>query len=470
MKTCWEVLGIEYTHDADAIRQTYLALLPSFHPESDPQGFKALRQAYESALQEAKKPAAPVVALDANTQQINEIQDVFRDLLASDERRFQPVAWQRFIQQINTLPIKLVERLRWLLYAIAQEAYPVSYTCLRLLAERLSWERLDCGEAVDREALEDFLRDVQYGDMFDYSLLWHLPAVVQNQTIAFYAALEGSFFNHPPFFSQFINQHGATIVPDDLQFQRRLLRWYSSLQWGIPELIPVAKAWREDEPDNSSPQYYEYVQRVYCGEGDSLLPELCTLWKQEPSTQMDNLLLHWCRQNRPDDYPLAVLAVERHEQRDGEGEELAYFHGTSARTRLLWAEALHSGILSPLSRCFVTRVLQSKFPEIDKQYRSHSRWPLYQVAELLVGQKIPATKHYLPLVERQMADDLCPFEALIIGALMPPGAETSTADGIDQSDSANSNTKPFSVFSVVKVIFYIFLVAGALSRILHLFG
>lgn len=69
-----------------------------------------------------------------------------------------------------------------------------------------------------------------------------------------------------------------------------------------------------------------------------------------------------------------------------------------------------------------------------------------------------------------MADDFCPFEALIIGALMPPGAETSTADGVDQSDSANSNTKPFSVFSVVKVIFYIFLVAGALSRILHLFG
>lgn len=475
MKTCWEVLGIEYTHDADAIRQAYLALLPSFHPESDPQGFKALRQAYESALQEAKKPAAPVVALDANTQQVNDMLAAFHDLLACDERRFQPAAWQRFIQQINMLSIKQVERLRWSLYAIAQEAWPVSYTCLRLLAERLGWERQDGGEEIDNETLDNFLHSLRRGDLFDYSRLLALPAEVQNQTIAFYAALEGSFFNHPSFFSHFINQHGVTIVPDDLNFQRRLLRWYSSLQWGIPELIPVAKAWREDEPDNTSPQYYEYAQRVYCGEGDSLLPGLCALWKQGPSTQMDNLLLQWCRQNRPDDYPLVVLAVERHEQRDSEGEELAYFHGTSARTRLLWAEALHSGILSPLSRCFVTRVLQNKFPEIDKQYCSHPRWPLYQVAELLVRQKTLATKHYLPLVERQMANDLCPFEALIIGALMPSGAEISSSDeadaeGNDELDSASSNAKPFNVFSVIKVIFYIFLVAGALSRILHLFG
>ncbi|EDX1678663.1 J domain-containing protein, partial [Salmonella enterica subsp. enterica serovar Cerro] len=50
MKTCWQVLGIEATTDTDAIRQAYLALLPSFHPETDPQGFKQLREAYENAL------------------------------------------------------------------------------------------------------------------------------------------------------------------------------------------------------------------------------------------------------------------------------------------------------------------------------------------------------------------------------------------------------------------------------------
>ena len=40
MKTCWQILEIESTTQIDIIRQAYLALLPSFHPETDPQGLK----------------------------------------------------------------------------------------------------------------------------------------------------------------------------------------------------------------------------------------------------------------------------------------------------------------------------------------------------------------------------------------------------------------------------------------------
>ncbi len=50
--------GIEATTDTDAIRQAYiLALLPSFHPETDPQGFGQLREAYENALQGQNCPS-----------------------------------------------------------------------------------------------------------------------------------------------------------------------------------------------------------------------------------------------------------------------------------------------------------------------------------------------------------------------------------------------------------------------------
>lgn len=67
MNICWEILGIEPTTDLECIRQAYLALLPSFHPESDPQGFKRLRQAYEEAQHWAASPAE-----DAKTEEVGD--------------------------------------------------------------------------------------------------------------------------------------------------------------------------------------------------------------------------------------------------------------------------------------------------------------------------------------------------------------------------------------------------------------
>jgi preprotein translocase subunit Sec63 len=70
MKNCWKILEIEETTDVDIIRRAYLALLPSFHPETDPQGFKQLRQAYEDALRIAQSPAKSVrVTVDVNVRE-----------------------------------------------------------------------------------------------------------------------------------------------------------------------------------------------------------------------------------------------------------------------------------------------------------------------------------------------------------------------------------------------------------------
>lgn len=185
MKTCWQVLGIEATTDTDAIRQAYLALLPSFHPETDPQGFKLLREAYENALQGTTSPAITVVDEDPDTPWVNYLGEIFRDLLADEERRFQPQAWQEFIQQINKLSITQAEKARWLLCDIAMQTFPVSYSCMNLLSQRLSWEQRDCNEEMDRERLDNFLSYVEHGDMFDYALLLNIPPEVQNQTWRF---------------------------------------------------------------------------------------------------------------------------------------------------------------------------------------------------------------------------------------------------------------------------------------------
>ncbi|EAX8475489.1 J domain-containing protein [Salmonella enterica] len=477
MKNCWQVLGIEATTDTDAIRQAYLALLPSFHPETAPQGFKQLREAYENALLGTTSPAITVVDEDPDTPWVNYLGEIFRDLLADQERRFQPQAWQEFIQQINKLSISQAEKARWLLCDIAMQTFPVSYSCMNLLSQRLSWEQRDSNGEIDDEALEDFLPYVQRGDTFDYTLLRHLPLAVQNQTIMFYCALDGTFFDRPHYFAQLMAQHGAWIIPNNLRFQRRLLRWFSTLHVGIAELLPVALTWQEAEPDNATSGYYHLAQRVFCGEGDNLLPELCAQWWEHPSTHLDDLLLCWCRQHRPDFFPLLVMAVEGREQVDIDGESLLYIPGSSARTCLLWAEALHSGALSPLSESFIARRLNYGAPAMSEAHSQHPYWLLYQVADSLACAGDPSAALLQRLVTKLDTPDICPLEALVIRGLLGRAAAIATpceavvANEEPVTTVASPSTEEsgggFGLWQVIKIILFIGVVGHVLRQFMH---
>lgn len=39
----------------------------------------------------------------------------------------------------------------------------------------------------------------------------------------------------------------------------------------MAELIPVAQQWQAEEPESEDARYYQCAQRLYCGEGESLL-------------------------------------------------------------------------------------------------------------------------------------------------------------------------------------------------------
>lgn len=50
----WEILGITETKDTDAIVAAYRGKVVTVNPEDDPEGFKALREAFENAMSYAE--------------------------------------------------------------------------------------------------------------------------------------------------------------------------------------------------------------------------------------------------------------------------------------------------------------------------------------------------------------------------------------------------------------------------------
>ncbi|HTU63682.1 MAG TPA: hypothetical protein VMF89_34700, partial [Polyangiales bacterium] len=66
MRDVWRLLQIDPTHDARAIKTAYARLLRGTRPDDDAAAYQALREAYDRALDWAKRSAIePAPALDA---------------------------------------------------------------------------------------------------------------------------------------------------------------------------------------------------------------------------------------------------------------------------------------------------------------------------------------------------------------------------------------------------------------------
>lgn len=496
MKSCWDILNIAQTTDLNAIRQAYLALLPSCHPESDPQGFQQLRQAYEEAQRWMQSSAEESEKID-DVGEEHEMIAAFRALLASERERFQPSAWQKFIQQLNRCSMAEVDELRWPLCDIAMEAEAISLSCLSLLAQRLNWQPQEADDEECAEEIAVFLDTIKQGDVFDLPSMAELPMAIQDYIFAVFFELEHIWRFYPEHFGEALQIHGAWVIPDDERLHHKLLRWFSSQEWGLAELVDLARCWQAVEQNNEDAHFYLCKQRLLCGEGESLLADLCAFWQQYPSTQADDLLLSWCRQHRPDYFPLVVMAVEARCMADAE-----YVPGESARTRLLWADILHSGTLSPLGCSFVESLFYKRKSMAWWKSRLNTQnepetplLDLYRTAEQVALKAFPKEKPFYRLLIRLESGDACPLEALVTQTLL--SKVTMEADDIrDKEELAQAQensvapayeearetfvalppkeaTAPRGTASnwmkILKIVGFTALVISALNRAFHFF-
>ena len=225
------------------------------------------------------------------------------------------------------------------------------------------------------------------------------------------------------------------------------------------------------------------AQRLYCGEGESLLAELCAYWESYPSTQADNLLLQWSKRHCPDYFALLVMVIEAQSMVDAQGQPLKYVPGESARTRLLWAEILHSGKLSPLGQSFIESLFFKRKAWAWWKSRVGSETEedsplldLYRVAEQVVLEAFPKQEMLARLNTRLEGGDAHPLEAIITRMLLTKVKLEPEDEDVDEPTPENheekndEGEKPQSITSIIKISLTVLVIGYALGKIAMLFS
>ncbi|WP_425929900.1 DUF805 domain-containing protein [Pseudomonas sp. NyZ201] len=315
--SCWIRLGIEPTKDQNTIRGAYRARLPEHHPETDPEGFQALREAYESALRHAREePQTP--REEPAAAAAPGILDEFRALLEDSTRRYDPPAWQAFVRQLDQLPLETLEDVSWSLLQGVRSCGMISRECVRILAKRLAWSqqllRLDFEAA--RE-IEGFLDHLEQPDPFPTGLMGQWSAIAQQETLWYLNSLEYLFHQRPLFeYASFANLHTCLPLPADDALIQRLMVQFAIAEVPSPSLYERCAGQQAADPENIDllfllAQHATILERI---------PEALSSWAmlhwQFHHPQAPRRLIELCHGQQPQFVPLLIQAFDRQQDVD----------------------------------------------------------------------------------------------------------------------------------------------------------
>ena len=313
--SCWIRLGIEPTNDPDLIRGAYRARLPHHHPETDPEGFQALRQAYEAALQLARDEQSPTAAdespMPVEDGPVEQTQAAFAALLEDSSRRFDPAAWQAFIEQLDQLSLDDLEPISWnLLYNLMQTS-PLSHNCVQMLAARLGWAS-QLLKLEQPEQVEAFLERTAEPDPFDTALMKDWSPAAQMETLWFTRSLEYLFHNRPLFeYKRFATTHTCMALPADEAFIQRLLVQFSQAGIASKTFCAMVAEQQRQAPDDLDLLYMLACQSSECGQEELARQCWTRLWREHQHPRAARWLLELCRKHQPQRLPLLIQAFDR---------------------------------------------------------------------------------------------------------------------------------------------------------------
>lgn len=400
--SCWEHLGIEPTDDQNAIRTAYRTRLPEVHPERDPEGFQALRGAYEDALRHARGEASEASEAAALPSASEQAVQQFVELLQDAGRRFRPEAWQDYCRSLDQLPLDVLESIDGSLRHLLLSNGPLSHRCAQLLTERMAWaNRLMQLPFEEAEPLDQLLQRIAEPDPFDLATLSDWPSVAQVENLWYVRTLEHLFQNRPlQEFRGWSSLHLCLPMPADPAYYPHLYRQCTLAGVALSGALEHYQARHAEQPDDLDILYLLALQKQHHDQ-DAL--DLWTrLWLEREMPEAAAWLLAWSAYHAPEHLPLLIMACDRSQQdvdrqyalddnRLGDGEP-----AQSPQTLARWLRAADTD-LPALARTFVAWQL------------GDSEWPF--LAELFSALDTPLTRLYRQawLLQRGEAADIEPL-------------------------------------------------------------
>lgn len=162
----WDLLAIAPTVDVQKIKLAYAALLKRYHPDEDPEGFQALRTAYETCLEEARRlkqscrenvvpQAAPLPPTDEKApgaeypdggkpledgdQLVQAVMEEIAGLYGNFHKRMDIGSWQRILDRDVLQRIDVKSLLNVRLFAFVAECPNLPGEVCALLDRRFNW-------------------------------------------------------------------------------------------------------------------------------------------------------------------------------------------------------------------------------------------------------------------------------------------------------------------------------------------
>ncbi|QXH52812.1 J domain-containing protein [Pseudomonas fakonensis] len=310
--SCWIRLGIEPTQDLDAIRLAYRGRLPAHHPETDPEGFQALREAYEQALRLAREPdAAQEAQPTSQAEATHPALQRFYDLLEDPAQRFDPQAWQSYIAALDDLPLDELDQLSGQLLHTLYDCGPLSHHCAGLLARRLAWadQLLRLDNPQHAEALLDRL---EQPDPFDTVLMRDWPATAQMEALWYLRSLEYCYQQRPLFeYEEFANEHTCLALPDDPALIQRLMQQFCHAGVASPSFYEQLLERQAQGEDSADLLYLLARQASALGAEQDALGYWLRLYREHQHPQAERWLIDICSRDQPLRLPLLIQAMDR---------------------------------------------------------------------------------------------------------------------------------------------------------------